>query len=126
MIFLDTNILLEIILTNRSRYTHVKHFLEMTQEETAISILTAHLVLHFGRKEQAEDAFLHAVLGENKLLALTPADYKWAANNEQGKDFEDALQIASAIRSGCSSFVTLDTTLAKRYAKLPIKLVVPK
>ncbi len=126
MIFLDTNILLEITLANRPHYTQVKYFLEMANEETAVSILTAHLVVHFGRKEQAEDAFLHAVLNENKLIALTPADYKWAANNEQGRDFEDALQLSSAIRSGCSSFVTLDIALAKHYTKLPINIIVPK
>ena len=125
MIFLDTNILLEITLVDRPHYTQVKHLLENTQEETAISVLTSHLVMYFGRKEQTEDAFLHAVLNENKLLALTPKDYEWAANNEQGKDFEDALQLSTAIRSGCSSFVTLDAMLAKRYANLPITIVVP-
>jgi predicted nucleic acid-binding protein len=125
MTFLDTSILLEITLAHRPHYAPVKQFLENVQAETAISLLTAHLVMHFGRKAQAEDAFLHAVLHENTLIALTPDDYKWAANNEQGKDFEDTLQLATAIRSGCSSFVTLDTALAKRYAKLPIKIVIP-
>lgn len=126
MIFLDTNILLEITLADRPHYSQVKHFLENATETAAISMLTAHLVMHFGRKAQTEDAFLHAVLNENKLLALTSEDYEWAANNEQGNDFEDALQIAIAIRSGCSSFITLDAALAKRYTKLPIKIVVPK
>lgn len=126
MIFLDTNILLEITLVDRPHYAQVKRFLQTTKEETAISMLTCHLVMHFGRKEQAEDAFLHAVLNENKLIALTPGDYKWATNNEHGKDFEDALQLSSAIRSGCSSFVTLDAALVKRYTKLPVKIVVPQ
>lgn len=126
MIFLDTNIILEITLADRPHYPQVKHFLESAKETTAISMLTAHLVMHFGRKAQTEEAFLHAVLNENKLLALTPEDYEWAANNEQGSDFEDALQMSIAIRSGCSSFVTLDAALSKRYAKLPIKTVVPK
>ena len=126
MIFLDTNIILEITLAGRRHCTQVKHFLGGTKETTAVSMLTTHLVMHFGRKAQIEDAFLHAVLNENKLLALTSEDYEWAANNERGSDFEDALQLAIAIRSGCSSFITLDAALAKRYAKLPIKIVVPK
>lgn len=125
MVFLDTNILLEIILVDRPHYTQVERFLASIKEEAAISLLTAHLVMHFGRKEQAEDAFLHAVLGENKLIDLTPNDYKWAANNEQGRDFEDALQLAAAIRSGCDLFVTLDTTLTKRYSSLPIRIAIP-
>lgn len=126
MIFLDANTLLEITLADRPYYTQVQHFLENTDEATAISMLTSHLVIHFGRKAQIDDAFLHAVLNENKLLALTPEDYEWAANNERGSDFEDALQMSIAIRSGCSSFVTLDAALAKRYTKLPIRIVVPK
>lgn len=125
MIFLDTNILLELILAGRPRYTEVKQFLQGTTEETAISALTVHLVMHFGRKEQAEDAFLHAVLSENRILPLTSEDYQWAVDNEQGKDFEDAIQIAVAIRTSCSPLVTLDANLAKRYAKLPIELVIP-
>ena|SRR2546421_7350480 len=126
MIFLDTNILLEITLVGRPHYTQAKHFLENTKEATAISMLTSHLVMHFGRKAQTEDAFLHAVLNENTLLALMPEDYEWAVSNERGNDFEDALQVSIAIRSGCSSFVTLDAALAKRYTKLPIKIVVPE
>lgn len=126
MIFLDTNIILEIMLANRPHCSQVNRFLENITEATAVSMLTIHLVMHFGRKTQTEDAFLHAVLNENKLLALTPDDYEWAANNEQGNDFEDALQMSIAIRSGCSSFITLDAALAKRYAELPIKIVLPK
>lgn len=126
MIFLDANILLEIVLVDRPRYGQVKRLLEAMHEETAISMLTVHLVMHFGRKEEADDAFLHAVLNENKILALTHEDYQWAANYEQGRDFEDALQMAAAIRSHCNSFVTLDQNLLKRYNKLPISIVIPQ
>ena len=125
MIFLDTNILLEIILVDRPRYTQVKRYLDNLGEETSLSTLTTHLVMHFGRKEGANDAFLHAVLNESKVLDLTATDYQWAANNEQGRDFEDALQVAVAIRSACSVFVTLDKDLAKRYASLPINIISP-
>src|ERR1700722_4539380 len=99
MIFLDANILLEVVLVDRPHYERVKRLLDNTTEETALSTLTAHLVMHFGRKEEANDAFLHAMLGENTILDLTHEDYQWAANNEQGRDFEDALQVAVAIRS---------------------------
>lgn len=125
MIFLDTNILLEITLPDRPHYQQVKSFLERAKESTAISMLSTHLVMHFGRKAQINDAFLHAVINENSLLALTSEDYAWAANNEQGNDFEDALQLAVAIRAGCNSYITLDRALVKRYAKLPIAIIVP-
>lgn len=126
MIFLDTNILLEVVLTDRPHFKEVERFVAKISEETAVSLLTVHLVMYFGRKEQANDAFLHAVLNENKLIPLTQEDYEWATDNENGNDFEDALQIAAAVRSGCTTFVTLDKQLAKRYTGLPIKIVIPE
>jgi predicted nucleic acid-binding protein len=97
--------------------------LELIEEPTAISMLSTHLIMYFGRKERADDAFLHGVIGANELLPLTAEDYDWAAANERGRDFEDALQLATALRAGCTSFVTLDRALAKAYAGLPIDIV---
>jgi predicted nucleic acid-binding protein len=124
MIFLDANILLEITLKDRPHYPQVKKFLETSNDATAISMLTAHLVMHFGRKEQSDDLFLLGVIAENKLISLSPEDYMWAITNEQGKDFEDALQMAMAIRAGCESFVTLDASLAKKYAGSQINIII--
>lgn len=125
MVFLDTNILLEITLNNRVHFPQVKRFLEAVDDETAVSTLSAHLVMHFGRKEHADDAFLQGVIAENKLLDITSEDYIWAVANERGKDFEDALQIATALRAGSIAFVTLDRSLAKAYAGMPIEIIVP-
>ena len=86
-------------------------------------MLSVHLIMHFGRKEQANDDFLKGVIGQNELFALLYEDYKWALANETRKDFEDALQLAVAIRSGCETFVTLDTKIDKVYVDLPIKII---
>jgi predicted nucleic acid-binding protein len=123
MVFLDTNILLEIILKDRAKKLQVENFLKVVSEPSAISMLSVHLIMHFGRKEQANDEFLEGVIRENKLLTLIPEDYEWALVNEKKKDFEDALQMAVAIRAGCEAFVTLDSDLAKAYAGLSIKIV---
>lgn len=125
MIFLDTNIVLEIILKNRPHFAQAQKFLEKVDDDTAISILSTHLIMHFGRKEQIEDSLLENVINENELLSITPEDYVWAVLNEQGRDFEDALQIATAIRNRCETFVTFDMSLAKDYSKLPITIVTP-
>jgi predicted nucleic acid-binding protein len=37
--------------------------------------------------------------------------------NFKGDDFEDALQVACAIREGCNNLVTLDGSLSKKYAQ---------
>lgn len=123
MVFLDANILLEIILKDRAKKLQVENFLHSVSEPTAISMLSIHLIMYFGRKEQASDEFLECVIRENELLTLIPEDYEWATDNEKKKDFEDALQMAVAIRSRCETYVTLDNDLAKAYAGVPIKIV---
>lgn len=125
MVFLDANVILEIILKDRPHFNQAKMFLEATSDDTAISILSTHLIMHFGRKEQVGDALLESVIGENELLSITSEDYVWAVMNEEGRDFEDALQLATAIRNGCETFVTFDSGLVKAYAELPIKIIVP-
>jgi predicted nucleic acid-binding protein len=126
MVFLDANILLEIILKNRAKRPQVKEYLESLSKSNdfaSISMLTANLIMHFGRKEQIDDDLLLDVIDENELLTLSSEDYKWALIHEQRKDFEDALQVSVAIRSGCDTFVTLDSNLAKAYADAPINIV---
>ena len=123
MVFLDANILLEIILKNRTKMVKVESYLSSVNEPTAISMLSAHLIMYFGRKEKAENEFLEGVIEENELLALLPEDYEWAIKNEKRKDFEDALQLSIATRSGCNTFVTLDNNLAKSYIDLPINII---
>jgi predicted nucleic acid-binding protein len=122
MVFLDTNIILEITLKDRAKFQQVKSFLEKVDDTTAISMLSVHLIMHFGRKEKADDTYLEGIIDQNVLLALTPDDYQWAKSNEHRKDFENALQLAVAIRTGCETFVTLDQELAKAYAELPINI----
>lgn len=122
MVFLDTNIILEITLKNRAKFLQVKDFLEKLDDATAISMLSVHLIMHFGRKEKEDDTYLDGIIDQNVLLALTSEDYEWAKNNEHRKDFEDALQVAVATRTGCDTFVTLDHSLANAYAELPINI----
>lgn len=122
MVFLDTNILLEIILKDRPKRLQVESFLKAVDEPTAISMLSVHLIMHFGRKTKTNDDLLRGFISENEILSLMPEDYGWALANEQKKDFEDALQMSVAIRADCSSFVTLDSKLAKAYTGLPITI----
>ena len=123
MVFLDANVVLEIILRDRAKRVQVENYLSLVSEPTAISILSVHLIMYFGRKAKAKDEFLEEAIGQNELLDLLPEDYKWALKNEPRKDFEDALQVAVAIRTGCEKFVTLDDKLGKAYANFPISMI---
>ena len=126
MVFLDANVVLEIILKDRPHFNQAKKFLEAIDDDTAVSVLSTHLIMYFGRNQHIEDALLESVIGENELLSITPEDYVWAVMNERGKDFEDALQVATAIRNGCETFVTFDSSLASAYAEMPINILIPQ
>lgn len=126
MVFLDSNILLEVILKGRTKRSQVKEYLEYMSKSddfSSISMLTVHLIIHFGRKEQIDDSLLQGVINENELLTLSSEDYDWALANERGKDFEDALQLAVAMRAECDTFVSLDKRLVRDYSDLSIKIL---
>ncbi|HSH18020.1 MAG TPA: PIN domain-containing protein [Candidatus Saccharimonadales bacterium] len=126
MVFLDANILLELILPDRKQAVSVDRTLAGLAEPTAISMLSLHLVYHFGRKAGIQDVHLRAVLAPHELLSSQPADYEWALEHEDGVDFEDALQLAAALRAGCERFMTLDQALARRYGGQPVEFIVPR
>lgn len=123
MVFVDANITLELLLPDRPRVPQVAEILG-AESDLTISALTGHLVWHFGRRQGLSDQIIAKHAGSYKMLPLYPSDFAWALANERGKDFEDALQVAVALRSGCERFITLDQSLAKRYTHLPLEFVV--
>lgn len=108
--FLDANVLLEILF-KRDSYHATKHMLEKGRV-FHFSSLSGHLVFHFSKKV-ATRADIKTFLNDFTMQALTPEDFEWAY--EFGKDygFEDALQVAIAVRSGCTEFITFDQKLIK-------------
>lgn len=123
MIFLDANILIELIVPGRAHYQQVRELID-EYDNAATTTLSAHLAWHFGRQAQVPDDLIGSIIESCRLTAITPKDYYWARQNEEGEDFEDALQAAASIRSGCEIFVTLDRSLSKRYQK-HLKFLVP-
>lgn len=83
-----------------------------------ISALTAHLLFHFGIKDLSID-MINRFLGDFKVLPLEELSFSWAYDNRRDDDFEDALQVAVALRNGCDKLITLDKKLVKNYKNLP-------
>jgi predicted nucleic acid-binding protein len=79
-------------------------------------MLTVHLVLHFGLKDGLTISDVKTFLSDYPKIALLSEDYVTAMELLVGTDHEDALQLAGALRIGCSSVVTLDQKFAKAYA----------
>lgn len=124
MIVLDTNIVIEI-LEKRSRLPAILDYLkQQTAEEIAISTLTLSTVFYLLESHKVNISIAEPFLQSYKYISVTADDADWAFAHYKGKDFEDALQVASARRETCSAFVTIDKQLAKKYAALlPIKLI---
>lgn len=121
-LFLDANVLLEALLPARQRAAVAHNYI---RKEAVVSPLSAHLYVHFGKK----DGFSVGVLTNNlTLLSYTSFggdEIRWAIANRQSNDFEDALQVACAVLGSCDQFVTFDGPLAKRYGQF-IKMTVLK
>lgn len=115
--FLDANVLIEVI-DHRKNLQLAVDTIAKSPNKPAISALTAHLVMYFGGKHAELDQ-LEGFLGDFTVLALESSDFEWAFRNIRGTDFEDALQIAVAVRNGYQQFVTFDAKLHKLYKTLP-------
>lgn len=116
-IFLDTNVLLEIIL-GRDGQAAARKAVESQPRNLFISSLTAHLIVHFG-KVIVDLPVLRAFLADYTILSLESVDFEWAFTNIRNNDFEDALQLAVAIRNGCSNFLTFDKGFYEAYTEIP-------
>ncbi len=113
MTLVDANILLEVI--QQRKYAAVCESFLSNNEDKAISILTLDLIMYFVERDKLEWEPIKAFLESFAWLPVVDADAQWAFLNFKGDDFEDALQVACAVREKCSSFVTLDEQLSKKY-----------
>lgn len=121
--FFDVNVLLEMLLEGRLGLS-VALAAVSEADSASISPLVAHLYVHFGLKEKHQLKPLTSDLQEYQMLDMNQATVDWAIQNSQNNDFEDALQVGSAILGGCRQFVTFDVDLARNYGKfIKVKLL---
>jgi predicted nucleic acid-binding protein len=114
--YFDANILLELV-ENRQSYA-AAYDAVAGAEHPYISTLSVHIFMYF-EYAAYDTKYLIDFLNAFTIADLTQADTMWAFANCRGNDFEDALQIAVALRNGCDEFVTLDKSLAHAYKDLP-------
>jgi len=114
--YFDVNVLVEVV-EQRAKAKPAKNAL-MGCTDRYISSLTVHIFMYFELKIFS-GVHLEKFLYDFTIFDFTASDVNWAFKNCRSDDFEDALQIAVAIRNGCSTFVTLDRQLAKSYGNLP-------
>jgi len=112
---LDASVLLESILRGRRNASKAQQYIG--SHDVMISPLTARLFIYFGQKDGLSLDLLLDLLLKHRFTDFGTVEILWAAKNHQGKDFEDALQIACALTSHCKEFVTFDKDMAKKYKK---------
>ena len=122
-IFLDANIIMELHFGRRAWRAVLEVLAEDSDEANAISVVSVHVLLYYVERAKKSKQEVFEFLRNYQILNMNEADYEWAAANDQG-DFEDALQVACALRHGCKKLITLDADLAKRHNKhIAVKLV---
>lgn len=116
-VFLDANVLIEI-LESRPKDKQAIAVLTDSAHRTHISSLTCHIVTYVAMRRVGL-RMVEDFLQDHIILDLLSEDVLWAIENRRNDDFEDALQVAVAIRTGCDTFYTFDAQLAKAYRDLP-------
>lgn len=113
-IFLDANILLEILFT-RQRAEQVLEVLSNEKNpQFCVSVLSVDLVMYFVELEKKDKSIAWEFLQRYEILDMSPIDNRWAYDNDAG-DYEDALQTACALRNRCAKLITLDRAFEKMF-----------
>ena len=115
-VFLDANILLEILF-KRSKYDKVVDSLNSMQDANFyISALSVDIVMYFVEQQKQSKDVAWQFLDFYNFLDLKFQDLSWAKDNDMG-DFEDTLQVGIALRCKCDLFITLDKNIESKLGK---------
>ena len=116
MICFDANVLIEIIVDRKSA-KGCRDYVDSISDDMATTILSTDLVMYYAEGNKLDVQPVEQFLRLFTWLPMTDSDADWAFRHFKGKDFEDALQIACAVREGCKRFVTLDRRLSEKYSQ---------
>ena len=114
-IFLDTNVILDYLLEREPFYYDALKLWAACEEGTVegyVSALTVNNVHYIAHRLKSETTAMIAVRGILSVFNVVPLDkelMKLAADFHD-RDYEDDIQLQSAIRSGCTHLFTRDST----------------
>lgn len=121
-LFLDANVLLEILLV-RPQEPGIVRFLAGRDRRHYISALTVHLCYHYCPRQGVPPELLAEFLQNFDILPLDHSAVRLAQRRFDGRDFEDCLQAAAAELGGCDEILTLDKNFCRHSGtKLPVSL----
>jgi predicted nucleic acid-binding protein len=124
-IFLDANILLEILFDRRLA-TECKSIVSNPSNEYAISVITVHIVWYMAEKYNLQAQLIDDLLSVWVILPLTDQIIQVSRSRYDGKDFEDCLQASCAEAGSYDEIVTIDKHFkAHSHTELPVTVLKP-
>ncbi|HET7360662.1 MAG TPA: PIN domain-containing protein [Salinimicrobium sp.] len=121
MVFLDANCLMTLLYL-RPKAKVVADCVGNVSAHVAISVLTVHLIYHFGLKDGYSFKKITSLLDSYQILPIDREVVKLAQSQFITKDFEDCLQAACAEIGDCDEIITLDKKF-KKYSGTKLKVI---
>ena len=114
-IFLDTNVILDFLLEREPFYYDALKLWVACEEESVegyVSALTVNNVHYIAQRIKSDTTAMIAVRGMRDVFNVVPLDKELMrrAADFHDRDFEDDIQLQSAIEAGCSHLFTRDPT----------------
>lgn len=116
MLFLDVNIILEILLNRPKAFFCLEECKKHSQ--LFISPTCIHIIYYFAEKAGIDKKIVQDLLTDFTILNSGREQLNIAQKIYDGKEMEDALQIACATGNNISKVFTLDTKMIKKYSSL--------
>ena len=126
-IFLDTNVILDVLTKREPFYIDSSKVLTLVNEKiisgyiSAITINNIYYILRKLKDKKTAKTFIIETLESFEIIALTK-DILSQANKISIDDYEDGIQFFSALNCGCDFLITRND---KDYPKLGIKIMAP-
>lgn len=116
-VFVDANVLLELFFERAKHGLAIKALLDLPGDSTtATSVLALSILMYYVEAGKFDKVLAHKFINGYRILDMNESDYAWALANDEGV-FEDALQLACALRHGCTKLITFDKDMEPMYGK---------
>jgi predicted nucleic acid-binding protein len=126
-IFLDTNVILDVLIKREPFYIDSSKVLTLVNEKivsgyiSAITINNIYYILRKLRDKETAKNFTAEILESFEIISLTK-DILSQANKTSISDYEDGIQFFSALDCGCDFLITRND---KDYPKFGIRIITP-
>ena len=122
-IFLDANILLEILF-DRKLAAECRSLVSSPSNEYAISVITVHIVWYMAEKYKLQTQLIDDLLSVWVILPVTDQIIQVSRGRYNGKDFEDCLQAACAESGNYDEIITIDKHFqVHSHTELPVTVL---